>query len=325
MKTKFLGAALMLLGISMAYGQVNVNTATTTVTSRGIDAGQLGSLVSFFGYGSGHDNTSTGNYNAFYGHLSGNHNTTGSNNTFSGFAAGISNTTGSGNVFSGTSAGYNTTTGAGNIYIGSYAGYANTTGEGNVYIGTESGYNSIGGGNIFLGRGAGKNASGYNKLYIASTDTPAPAIYGDLSAKKIAIGGYTPLTTTDGFPTTVGGTSVAAYRLFVKGGILADEVRVATTWADYVFSKGYTLLTLPEVEEYIKQNGHLPNVPSAKTVEAEGIEVGEMAKIQQEKIEELTLYAIQQDKQIEAQKQQLQEQQKEIEELKAAVNALLNR
>ena len=62
---------------------------------------------------------------------------------------------------------------------------------------------------------------------------------------------------------------------------------------------------LTKVEEYIAQNGHLPNVPSAKEITEKGLELGEMAKIQQEKIEELTLYLIQQNKEIEELKSQI--------------------
>ncbi|MFT5822280.1 MAG: hypothetical protein ACI8ZM_003536 [Crocinitomix sp.] len=105
---------------------------------------------------------------------------------------------------------------------------------------------------------------------------------------------------TTNTPTTIGGQNISAYRLFVKGGILADEVRVRTGWADYVFADEYKLPTLKEVGTFINENGHLPNVPSAAQVEEEGIEIGEITRIQQEKIEELTLYMIEMQKQIEA-------------------------
>ena len=109
------------------------------------------------------------------------------------------------------------------------------------------------------------------------------------------------------FPTN---SLYANYKFFVTGGILADEVRVALssggTWADYVFENDYELKSLPEVEEFIKQNGHLPNVPSGAQVQEEGINVAEMARIQQEKIEELTLYLIQQNKEMQKLKEQVQ-------------------
>ncbi|MEO8255307.1 MAG: hypothetical protein ABI554_13080 [Flavobacterium sp.] len=100
------------------------------------------------------------------------------------------------------------------------------------------------------------------------------------------------------------------YRLSVKGKIRAEEIKVYNTWADYVFNPAYKLASLKEVESYITKNGHLQNVPSAKDITDKGLELGEMTKIQQEKIEELTLYLIQQNK--------------EIEELKAQVKILMS-
>lgn len=103
---------------------------------------------------------------------------------------------------------------------------------------------------------------------------------------------------TENTPNTIGASNISAYLLYVKGGILTDELRVATGWADYVFEDNYNLKSLSEVESFIEANGHLPNVPSAKQVEIEGISVGEMTKIQQEKIEELTLYIIELNKKL---------------------------
>lgn len=121
---------------------------------------------------------------------------------------------------------------------------------------------------------------------------------------------------------SIGTTSVTdgadTYRLTVAGKMRAHEVKVYTTWADYVFEDSYKLKPLAEVEQFIDENGHLPNVPSAKVIEEKGLEVGNMIKIQQEKIEELTLYAIEQQKE----NDQLR---KDVEELKAAVKALSER
>ncbi|MCJ1806467.1 hypothetical protein [Flavobacterium covae] len=97
------------------------------------------------------------------------------------------------------------------------------------------------------------------------------------------------------------------YKLSVKGRIRAEEVKVYNTWADYVFAKDYKLRSLDEVDTFIKQNNHLPNVPSAKDITEKGLELGEIAKVQQEKIEELTLYLIQQNKEIQELKKQLKE------------------
>ncbi len=89
------------------------------------------------------------------------------------------------------------------------------------------------------------------------------------------------------------------YKLAVEGFIRAREVRVdQESWPDYVFSKEYDLPTLKEIQEHINEKGHLPNIPSAKEVEANGVQLGEMNRLLLEKIEELTLYIIQQENRI---------------------------
>lgn len=90
------------------------------------------------------------------------------------------------------------------------------------------------------------------------------------------------------------------YKLILDGRMIAEEVRIQSSnaWPDYVFADEYQLMSLQEVEQSINQNHHLPGVPSAEIVESEGIAVGEMSKILMEKIEELTLYTIQQQKEI---------------------------
>jgi hypothetical protein len=88
------------------------------------------------------------------------------------------------------------------------------------------------------------------------------------------------------------------YKLFVNGGIAGKEVKVRTDWADYVFNKDYEVLPLNKVEAFIKINHHLPNMPSAEKVQAQGIELGDMTTKQQEKIEELFLHMIELEKRI---------------------------
>ena len=94
----------------------------------------------------------------------------------------------------------------------------------------------------------------------------------------------------------IDGTDI--YKLAVKGAIRADRVKVYTTWADFVFEKNYILPTLEDVEKHIQQNGHLKDIPSAKEVEANGIELGEMNKKLLQKVEELTLYIIEMNKEL---------------------------
>lgn len=94
------------------------------------------------------------------------------------------------------------------------------------------------------------------------------------------------------------------YKLIVNGKVrVRNEVFVqqgGLTWPDYVFTKDYKLMPLQEVEQHIKEKGHLPNMPSAAEVEKDGIAVGDIITRQQEKIEELTLHLIEMHKKIEA-------------------------
>jgi hypothetical protein len=87
----------------------------------------------------------------------------------------------------------------------------------------------------------------------------------------------------------------------VNGNITAKQIKVTQTgWADYVFHKNYQLPTLPEVEKYIAAHQHLEGIPSAAVVEKDGIDLGEMNKKLLAKVEELTLYLIEQNKKITA-------------------------
>lgn len=92
----------------------------------------------------------------------------------------------------------------------------------------------------------------------------------------------------------IGTLNTGTFRLAVEGKIGAREVRVtnAFPWPDYVFSRNYKLPDLDNVENYIKKNSHLPNMPSAREVKDNGIELGQMNAKLVEKIEELTLYVI---------------------------------
>lgn len=108
-----------------------------------------------------------------------------------------------------------------------------------------------------------------------------------------------------GIGTTSFTDGVDTYRLSVKGNIRAERVKVYTAWADFVFEKNYNLPTLEEVEKHIIQNGHLKDIPSAKVVEKNGIELGEMNKLLLQKVEELTLYLIDLNKEIKELKNQI--------------------
>jgi hypothetical protein len=95
------------------------------------------------------------------------------------------------------------------------------------------------------------------------------------------------------------GTTTPTEKLSVNGNIRAKEIKVETqNWPDYVFSSSYKSRSLAELEQFIKLNSHLPEIPSADEVQSEGIAVGEMNAKLLKKIEELTLYLIEMDKKI---------------------------
>ena len=101
------------------------------------------------------------------------------------------------------------------------------------------------------------------------------------------------------------GTSTPDNKLDVLGVIRANEVIVETGWADYVFQDDYKLKPLSEVEAFIKENKHLPSVPSAAKIQDKGAHVAKLMTKMMEKIEELTLYSIEQKKEIDELKRRL--------------------
>jgi hypothetical protein len=115
------------------------------------------------------------------------------------------------------------------------------------------------------------------------------------------------------------GTTTPDSKLSVNGNIHTKEVKVDLIgWSDFVFEKKYNLPTLTEVENHIKEKGHLKDIPSAKDVEKNGIFLGKMDAKLLQKIEELTLYTIQQEKEIKSLKSmnsKLIELQKRLEKL----------
>lgn len=116
-------------------------------------------------------------------------------------------------------------------------------------------------------------------------------------AGKLAIGTYNP----------------GSYKLAVEGTIGARRMKVTQgSWADFVFHPDYELPTLQEVERFIKVNRHLPEIPSAKEVESDGLDLGEMNKKLLQKIEEMTLYMIEMKKESIAQRTELEALKKEL-------------
>ncbi len=288
--------------------------------------GKLTSLTKSVYFGSRAGNVATGSENVGIGHGAMRFNTTGSRNIALGNSAMLNNTTGTNNFSLGYQSLLNNKVGKNNIAIGSFALSSlnsavnnesqNNIGIGfnvlykaavsvnNTAIGFQAGYNTTGSSNVFIGYESGKAEIGSNKLYISNSGVTMPLIYGDFSAKYVTIGDVSPTLRSQG-------TATGGYNLLVKGGILTEKVKVAlatagTDWADYVFEPTYkaNMMSLEEVEAFTIKNKHLPNVPSAEEMVKTGLDVSQTSKMFMEKIEELTLYMIEMNKEIKALKEE---------------------
>jgi len=94
------------------------------------------------------------------------------------------------------------------------------------------------------------------------------------------------------------GTSSPVSKLDVNGTIRATEIKVVAQTADFVFEENYPLRNLRQVEEFIKEHKHLPDIPSASEMEASGVNLAKMNKLLLQKIEELTLYVIEKEEEV---------------------------
>jgi len=113
------------------------------------------------------------------------------------------------------------------------------------------------------------------------------------------------------------GTNSPQSELAVNGTITTQKVKVTLTgWSDYVFNSDYHLRPLHEVEQYIQQNHHLPEVPSAEEVKKDGLDMGDNQATLLKKIEELTLYVIEMEKNQKQQQQEIQQLKKLLSEKK---------
>ncbi len=296
----------------------------------------LGSSNSGFGYEALFSNT-TGTTNTAVGEFAGKSNVSGAGNSFLGYnsgqlATGSSNTfigsnsgqenTGSSNTFIGSGAGQFSTSGSSITLLG-----YNTAASGGVTNATALGANALAQASncIVLGNGAsvgiGSNAPAA-LLHVQGSELTGNGKNACIEIANTALNGgnwYMRAGAT-GTNTPAGGFSIAddhAYRLCIDssgnigigvmnpnnkldvcGTIRSKEVRVEAGWCDYVFERNYPLMPLNELKQYINTFSHLPEIPPASQVESEGLNIGENSVAMMKKIEELTLYVIQQDKEI---------------------------
>ena len=206
--------------------------------------------------------------------------------------------------------------------------YQNSGGDSNVYICITSAEYYVSAEVLYyqFGWQTGGNGLGAT-LYdnpSASSNTPSGVLIFDSNNESqypvndsISVGsGY--------FNGNVGiGTTSPQSKLAVNGTITTKEVKVTESgWSDFVFEDNYSLPNINQVESYIKENKHLPDIPSAMQVEEEGLSMAEMMKKQMQKIEELTLYVIEQNKRLENQNMELAAQNKKIVQLEKELSAL---
>ncbi|SEL54552.1 hypothetical protein SAMN04488505_102512 [Chitinophaga rupis] len=132
---------------------------------------------------------------------------------------------------------------------------------------------------------------------------------GRVSGNILSPTGFTTdLYISSGGNVGIGTTAPGTFKLAVEGKIGAREIRITNTnpWPDYVFNPDYELPSLKAQEEFISQHQHLPGIPSAADIKAQGYDLSSMDASLLKKIEELTLYIIELNKKIETLKQSQQ-------------------
>ncbi|MBA4851020.1 hypothetical protein [Emticicia sp. BO119] len=316
--------------IGRASGENNTNDENTFMgfwAGRKNTSGRYNLIV---GSQAGYFNT-TGKQNVFLGHVTGYRNTTGEDNTFVGRSAGFDNTTGTGNTFIGTYAGgfcwtscniwteSTNITGNYNVMIG-YKAIPTITGLTNaIAIGSNAKVSSsnsmvLGGtGQYALNVGIGTQ-SPTAKLEIVSdasntsglklTNLTNSSSISNSSDKVLSVdntGNVILVSNTTNYfanPVGIGAIPVQDYILSICGRARASDLVADPKWCDYVFEKDYKLMSVSQLEAYVKQNKHLPEIPTAKEVNENGVALGEMTSKLLLKVEELTLYIIAQEKRI---------------------------
>jgi hypothetical protein len=164
-----------------------------------------------------------------------------------------------------------------------------------LLLSNPNGEAGVGGTILFSAQGDGAQFT-HAAIRSNNTDSDSTGSYGNLEfLTKANTTDTTLLTrmTIDNNGNVGIGTNTPGYQLDVAGMIGAEGIVVYTAAADYVFDPGYKLRPLSEVSEFIQQNHHLPEIPSAKEVQENGVNLGEMQTKLLAKIEELTLHMIQ--------------------------------
>ncbi|BFM42618.1 hypothetical protein CFS9_12590 [Flavobacterium sp. CFS9] len=170
----------------------------------------------------------------------------------------------------------------------------------------------------------GRGGSG---IYSVNPNPAGSAYYGDIRFHTTDWNG-SDYTNFDRMVITGGGlvgigTISPAYKLDVCGTIRAKEVKVDLLGGcDFVFEDDYKLMDLNKLEEFVTRNKHLPEIASEKEMIANGLEMKEFQMKLLQKIEELTLYTIEQNKKLEIQNKKSEKQEKELKLMKQKIKRL---
>ncbi|MCP3927190.1 MAG: hypothetical protein GY714_31920 [Desulfobacterales bacterium] len=181
-----------------------------------------------------------------------------------------------------------------------YVGIGNILPHSRLHVtrGTDSALDK--GGFLILGDTDNKNVSIDNNEIMARNNGALSTLYLQNDGGAIGIHANNPVNTrvyiTNEGNLNIGKKPSDKYKLNVAGTVRADEIIVNTEGADYVFEEDYKLKPLSEVELFIKKNKHLPEIPSASKMQKNGVSVSEMQTKLLSKVEELTLYLINQNK-----------------------------
>lgn len=159
------------------------------------------------------------------------------------------------------------------------------------------------------------NGAGFVTITTRSTVPPGTDITGSTP--------IVPVMTTDASGNVgIGTADTKTYKLAVNGGIRSKQIKVETAnWPDFVFAQEYQLPSLSDIKRFVEEKHHLPDMPSAEEVHREGLDLGEMNRLLLKKVEELTLYLLDKDTQLSLQRDQLDIQQKAIEDIKYSLGA----
>jgi len=181
--------------------------------------------------------------------------------------------------------------------------YANSNGNTDIYVVVTNDYPAISIKSYKLPSTNGQLQTIVEQTPVGTDITPAivPVLITDGNG-NIALNTYD----AKGYKLAVNGTAIAT----------AITVKLNTNWPDYVFKKDYALPALSDVKTFVDQNQHLPEIPSEQDIAKDGQNVGEMNKLLLKKVEELTLYLIEKDRQDKELREQLGELKKQVQLLK---------